>query len=48
VTNNTKTQKSLKMLLLSSNIQHKHSQFERGRSRQPIRVELWRHRMCTL
>jgi len=28
VTNNTKTQKSLKMLLLSSNIQHKHSHFE--------------------
>jgi len=34
------------MLLLSSNIQHKHSHFERGRSRQPIRVKLWRHGMC--
>jgi len=46
VTNNTKMQKSLKMLLLSSNIQHKHSHFKRGRSRQPIRVKLWRHGMC--
>jgi len=30
-----------------SNIEHKHSHFERGRSRQPIRVKLWRHGMCT-
>jgi len=37
---------SLKMLLLSSNIQHKHSHFEQGRSRQPIRLNLWRHGMC--
>jgi len=34
------------MLLLSSNIEHKHSHFERGRSKQPIRVKLLHHGMC--
>jgi len=34
------------MLLLSSNIEHKHSHFERGRSRQPISVKLLRHGIC--
>jgi len=35
------------MLLLSSNIEHKHSHFERGRSRSPIRVKLLRVLVCT-
>jgi len=44
VTNNTKTQKSLKNA--SVIIKYRARHFERGRSRQPIRVKLWRHGMC--